>query len=95
MIKVIDNYYVEVDVAKGCVNYIVRKGSAPKSKTGKNMDKPLGFCSTMSQAIEFIRQQIIANRLSEGERTLSEALRVVKKETDRLMKALGEEGIEK
>jgi hypothetical protein len=49
----------------------------------------------MSQAIEFIRQQIIANRLSEGERTLSEALRVVKKETDRLMKALEEKGIEK
>jgi hypothetical protein len=47
----------------------------------------------MSQAIEFIRQQIIANRLSEGERTLSEALRVIKKETDRLMKALEERGV--
>jgi len=39
--------------------------------------------------------KIIANKLMDGFHTLSEALAVVKSETDRLMKALKEEGIEK
>lgn len=93
MIQVIDNYYVEVDVAKGCVNYIVRRGSGAKDKKDKNTDRPLGFCSTMPQTIEFIRHQIVANRLSEYEGTLLEAVRAVQNETDRLMKELESKGL--
>ena len=95
MIKVIDDYYIEIDNAKGCINYIVRRGSMKIDEKGRNRDTLLGFCGTMGQAISLIREQIIANKLMNGFHTLSEALAVVKSETDRLMKALKEEGIEK
>lgn len=95
MIKVIDDYYIEIDNAKGCINYIVRRGSMKIDEKGRNRDTLLGFCWTMGQAISLIREQIIANKLMDGFHTLSEALAVVKSETGRLMKALKEEGIEK
>ena len=95
MIKVIDDYYIEIDNAKGCINYIVRRGPVKVDERGRNRDTLLGYCGTMGQAISLIREQIIANKLMNGFHTLSEALAVVKSETDRLMKALKEEGIEK
>jgi hypothetical protein len=93
LIKVIDDYYIEIDNAKGCINYIVRRGSMKIDEKGRNRDTLLGFCGTMGQAISLIREQIIANKLMDGFHTLSEALAVVKSETDRLMKALEESGV--
>jgi hypothetical protein len=95
LIKVIDDYYIEIDNAKGCINYIVRRGSMKIDEKGRNRDTLLGFCGTMGQAISLIREQIIANKLMDGFHALSEALAVVKSETNRLMKALEEKGIEK
>ena len=94
MIKVIDDYYIEIDNAKGYINYIVRRGSMKIDEKGRNRDALLGFCGTMGQAISLIiREQIIANKLMDGSHTLFEALAVVKSETDRLMKALEEKGV--
>ena len=57
MIKVIDDYYIEIDNAKGCINYIVRRGSVKIDEKGRNRDTLLGFCGTMGQAISLIREQ--------------------------------------
>jgi hypothetical protein len=93
LVKVIDDYYIEIDNAKGCINYIVRRGSMKIDEKGRNRDTLLGFCGTMGQAISLIREQIIANKLMDGFHTLSEALAMVKSETDRLTKALEERGV--
>ena len=70
MIKVIDDYYIEIDNAKGCINYIVRRGSMKIDEKGRNRDTLLGFCGTMGQAISLIREQIIANKLMDSFHTL-------------------------
>jgi hypothetical protein len=93
LIQIIEDYYVEIDNAKGCINYIVRRGPVKIDEKGRNRDTLLGYCGTMGQAINLIREQIIANKLMDGFHTLSEALAVVKSETDRLMKALEESGV--
>ena len=93
MIQIIDDYYVEIDNVKGCINYIVRRGPVKIDERGRNRDTLLGYCGTMGQAINLIREQIIANKLKDGFHTLSEALAVAKNETDRLMKELESKGL--
>ena len=95
MIQVIDDYYIEIDNVKGCINYIVRRGPHKVDHKGTNKDTLIAYCGTMAQAIKCVHGQIIANALKDGSHPLSEALAVVKSETDRLMKALEEKGIEK
>ena len=95
MIQVIDDYYIEIDNVKGCINYIVRRGPHKGDHKGTNKDTLIAYCGTMAQAIKCVHGQIIANALKDGSHPLSEALAVVKSETDRLMKALEEKGIEK
>ena len=95
MIQVIDDYYIEIDNVKGCINYIVRRGPHKVDHKGTNKDTLIAYCGTMAQAIKCVHGQIIANALKDGSHPLSEALAVVKSETDRLMKALEENGIEK
>jgi hypothetical protein len=93
LIQIIDDYYIEIDNVKGCINYIVRRGPVKIDEKGRNRDTLLGFCGTMGQAISLIREQIIANKLMDGSPMLSEALAVVKSETDRLMKELESKGL--
>ena len=95
MIQVIDDYYIEIDNVKGCINYIVRRGPHKVDHKGTNKDTLIAYCGTMAQAIKCVHGQIIANALKDGSHPLGEALAVVKSETDRLMKALEEKGIEK
>lgn len=93
MIQIIDDYYIDVDNAKGCINYIVRRGPHKVDHKGTNKDTLIAYCGTMAQAIKCVREQIIANALKDGSHTLSEALAVVKSETAKLMKALEEKGV--
>ena len=93
MIQIIDDYYIDVDNAKGCINYIVRRGPHKVDHKGTNKDTLIAYCGTMAQAIKCVREQIIANALKDGSHTLSEALAVVKSETDRLMKELESKGL--
>ena len=93
MIKVIDDYYIEVENAKGVINYTVRKGNFKTDAKGANRDPVLGYCGTLASAINRIREHLIANKLKDGSPTLSEALAVAKNETDRLMKELESKGL--
>ena len=72
MIKIIDDWYVVVETNP--TNYIVRKGKGQKGKNGKWLDKPRGYFGSLSQAVKFIREQVIAYAYENGERTLGQAL---------------------
>ena len=78
MIKVIKDFYIEVNVSKGVTNYIVRRGDGKKDKWGAFSDKPLAFCGTFGSALEFIRKHFIAESLVNVSCDLQEALRIVK-----------------
>ena len=72
MIEIIDDWYVVPD--SNPVNYTVRKGTGKRWKNGKYLDKPRGYYTSLSGAIKSIRDQIIAEKLSEGRVTLGTAL---------------------
>lgn len=95
MIQVIDDYYIEVDEKKGVINYVVRRGNFKTDAYGTNRDPVLAYCGTLESALKRIHEYLIANALKDGSSALWEALAAVKSETDRLMKALEERGIEK
>lgn len=80
MIQIIDDWYVAVTLAP--VNYVVRRGKGLKDKKGGWKDKPLGYFSSLRSAVKFIRNQIIAEGLSEASRTLSDAFLLIS-ETDK------------
>lgn len=77
MIKVINDWYIEVNICKGVTNYIVRRGTGERGKKGGIIDKPQAFCGTLGSALEFIRKQNIAESLTNVSCDLQEALRVV------------------
>ena len=77
MIKVINDWYIEVNVCKGVTNYIVRRGTGERDKKGGVIDRPQAFCGTLGSAIDFIRKQNIAESLQSVSCDLPEALRVV------------------
>ena len=78
MIKVIEDWYITVDDSVP-VNYVARRGKGLKTKTGKWIDKPGGYFSTLSGAVGFIRKQVIAQRLASDADTLGTALGIIKK----------------
>ena len=79
MIKVIDDWYITIETNP--TNYVVRRGKDERDAKGKRIDRPQGYFSGLRNAIKFIRDQIVADKLSSGLRTLEEALRTVS-ETD-------------
>lgn len=81
MIKVIDDWYITVETNP--TNYVVRCGNGERDKNGKPKDKPLAYFSTLRGAVKFIRGQIIAEELSEGLRSLGDAIADIDKATER------------
>ena len=76
MIKVIDDWYVTVETNP--TNYVVRRGNGEKDKKNSWIDKPRGFYGSLRNAIKGIREQVIADRLKDGSRTLSEAFQTIR-----------------
>ncbi len=74
-IDIIDRWYITVETSP--VNYVVRCGNGNKSKTGGWTDTPRGFFSSLGGAVKFIRDQIVAERLSEACTALPQALRTI------------------
>ena len=54
-----------------------------KDKNGKLKDKGLAYFSTLRGAVKFIRGQIIADELSDGLRTLGDAIADIDKANER------------
>ena len=81
MIKVIDDWYITVEANP--INYVVRHGDGKKDKNGKMKDRGLAYFSTLHGAVKFIRGQIIAEELSDGLRTLGDAIADIDKANER------------
>ena len=91
MIKILDDWYITVEVNPA--NYIVRKGKGARDEKGTWRDKPLGYFSSLRGAIEFIRGQVIAYSLEDGERTLRDAIAAISEAYDRFDAMLAQEGL--
>ena len=74
-IKIIDDWYITVDPYP--INYVVRRGKGEKGKNGKWLDRSRGYFNTLRNAVKEVRRQYVAEQLSNGERTLGEALSTV------------------
>ena len=81
MIKVINDWYITVE--SNPINYTVRRGEGEKDKNGKLKDKGLAYFYTLRGAVKFIRGQIIAEELSDGLRTLGDAIADIDKANER------------
>lgn len=86
MIHIIDDWYVTVEPSP--VNYVVRRGEGKKDKKGAWDDNPKGYFKSLSSAIRFIREQVIAEKLSASSRCLPDALRMVSEVDERFEKIM-------
>lgn len=77
MIKIIEDYYIEVEESP-VINYVVRQGNQKTDAKGSNRDRVLGYASGLESALKIIREHLIAKRLEGGSPTLAEAIRAVK-----------------
>lgn len=84
MIRVIGDWYITVEEFP--VQYVVRRGEGKKVEKHGWADKPLGYTGSLANALAFIRKQIIAEKLSEGSRTLPEAILLIREEDAQLEK---------
>ena len=82
VIKVTGEWYITVQ--GNPVNYIVRKGAGERvmRKTPSGMsetwkDDARAYCGSLTKALKFIREEIIAERLSETSTDLRGALNVM------------------
>lgn len=81
MIQIFDDWYVTVEPYPA--NYVVRRGKGERDKKGKWLDKSRGYFGSLRNAVKEIRKQYAAEQLSDGKRTLEEALRIVSSIDDR------------
>ena len=84
MIRVIEDYYVTID--ENPLNYVVRRGTGKRGNKKQWKDKPIGFYGSLSGALECIRKQVIAQRLSAGESTLDSAISAIRSTDSELKK---------
>ena len=89
MIRVVDDFYIEVETSPR-INYVVRRGEGIRDEKNRNKDKIIGYGKDMANALEMIRAQIIAKRLERDLPTVSEALRAIREENRRFNNLLAE-----
>ena len=81
MIKVINDWYITVEANP--INYTVRRGDGERDKKGKWLDRARGYFGSLRKAVNSIREQIIAEELSGGLRTLGDAIADIDKANER------------
>lgn len=86
MIKVIDDWYIEIE--SNPTNYTLRRGSGRKDKKGRCRDKVYGYYGSLGNALKALRKEIATDELSQGFRTLSEAVRTIKEVDARFEKII-------
>ena len=91
MITLFDNWVVFVDERNFTLAEYFGEKKSKDGKTKKNI-KTYGYFSGLSEALAALRVILIRRELSSGSRTLSEALRTIREEDQRIDRLL--EGIE-
>ena len=90
MIKVIDDWYVTVETSP--INYVVRKGNGEREKKKGWCDDAKGYFSSLRGAVKYIREQIIAERLSTACTPLPDAIATISEvdaHFEKLMEKIG------
>ena len=75
MIKVIDDWYVEIE--SNPTNYILKRGSGERDAKSRCKDKVYGYYNSLQNAIKALRKEMLADKFSSGSRTISEAFRTI------------------
>ena len=75
MIKIIDDWYITVETNP--INYVVRKGKGERREKKGWSDDAKGYFTSLRSAIKFIREQIIAERLSTACTPLPDAITTI------------------
>ena len=91
MIKVIDDWYITVETNP--TNYVVRKGSGERREKKGWSDDARGYFTSLHGAIKYIREQIIAERLSTACTPLSDAIATISEVDARFEKIIGKIGV--
>ena len=86
MIQIIDDWYITVE--SNPINYTVRRGEGKRDKKGKWLDRVRGYFGSLRKAVNFIREQIIAEGFKSGERTLEQALSDISETDERFEKII-------
>ena len=91
MIKVIDDWYVTVETSP--INYVVRKGNGEREKKKGWCDDAKGYFSSLRGAVRYIREQIIAERLSTACTPLPDAIATITEVDARFEKLMEKIGV--
>ena len=91
MIKVIDDWYVTVETSP--INYVVRKGNGEREKKKGWCDDAKGYFSSLRGAVKYIREQIIAERLSTACTPLPDAIATITEVDARFEKLMEKIGV--
>ena len=86
MIKVIDDWYIEVE--SNPTNYTIKRGKGERDKNGKNRDKIYGYYGSLLNALKALRKEIVTDKLKGGTYTLVEAVDTIVKEDTRFEKIM-------
>ena len=76
MIKVIDDWYVEIE--SNPTNYILKRGSGERDAKSRCKDKIYGYYNSLHNAIKALRKEMLADKFSSGSRTISEAFQTIR-----------------
>ena len=79
MIKIIDDWYITVETnpINYAINYVVRKGNGERREKKGWSDDAKGYFTSLRGALKFIREQIIAERLSTACTPLPDAITAI------------------
>ena len=91
MIKVMDDWYVTVETSP--INYVVRKGNGEREKKKGWCDDAKGYFSSLRGAVKYIREQIIAERLSTACTPLPDAIATITEVDARFEKLMEKIGV--
>ena len=86
MIQIIDDWYVEIE--SNPTNYILKRGSGERDAKGRCRDKVYGYFTSLQNAIKALRKEMIADKLSSGFHTLSQAFQTIREMDSRIEKVI-------
>lgn len=84
MIRVSDDYYIDVDPLSYTAKVDLHKTTTDKKGNEVNCNKIIGYYSTLRGAVRAIVAYEVKSKLSEIETPLNEAIRLVNEASDRL-----------
>ena len=86
MIQIIDNWYVEIE--SNPTNYILKRGSGERDAKSRCKDKVYGYYNSLQNTIKALRKEMIADKLSSGSHTLSQAFQTIREIDSRIEKVI-------